>query len=584
MAAGGTDVKQLLLQVDASVALAQRGLNQLAAQVQRDATRMDQSLARVDGATSRLGAGFTRLNNLAGQFGVALGVGTVIAAGRSILQYADDLEAASDRAGVGIERFQTLTEAFRTLEVDTNTVDRTFQRLQATLGDVQNGVDNSATAALERLGIRSRILNGEITTSDQLLDAIAASARGAGTQAQFASEMAQIFGRRMSGELVPALRDGGQALHELEEATRQAGIMTEEQAASLSRANERLDQFWESTKRNAAIWAAELIGYFDAADAALRRFAASRNERQRESWITAGEYADQILAHMPGLAPQYARGAARLITGSRGESTSRRRIIEDVTGPGGWDRLNGLPARSGGGGFRSFDPADFAGMPDAAEMERIAAATRDLFGSPTIAATSEAISKMVDDLDPMPSLGDMLPPEEADRISLFAEDLRRDVAGSLAEVAVYGRNLGDALIGSIQRASSALLESALFELLGGLGGNGKVGGTGGAVAAIGSLVGALFGGGKAGGGEVGPGKWYMVGERGPETFVPKVPGVIIPNGGRVGGEIHIHQYIQGNMVTSEFMQRVDAMGVRAAREGAAGGAAIVYRRADRTLV
>jgi hypothetical protein len=44
------------------------------------------------------------------------------------------------------------------------------------------------------------------------------------------------------------------------------------------------------------------------------------------------------------------------------------------------------------------------------------------------------------------------------------------------------------------------------------------------------------GGGLADGGPVTPGKYYTVGEQGPETFVPDVPGRIVPRdffGGRV---------------------------------------------------
>jgi hypothetical protein len=50
-----TDARQLLLQVDASVAVAQRNLQSLARQVANDATAMDASLSRVDKAFSRIG-------------------------------------------------------------------------------------------------------------------------------------------------------------------------------------------------------------------------------------------------------------------------------------------------------------------------------------------------------------------------------------------------------------------------------------------------------------------------------------------------------------------------------------------------
>ena len=53
--------------------------------------------------------------------------------------------------------------------------------------------------------------------------------------------------------------------------------------------------------------------------------------------------------------------------------------------------------------------------------------------------------------------------------------------------------------------------------------------------AITGAIGSVFGGGKALGGPVNAGTSYVVGERGPELFVPTTSGKIIPNGGSGGG-------------------------------------------------
>jgi hypothetical protein len=53
--------------------------------------------------------------------------------------------------------------------------------------------------------------------------------------------------------------------------------------------------------------------------------------------------------------------------------------------------------------------------------------------------------------------------------------------------------------------------------------------------AIGGAIDFAFGGGRATGGPVSSGTSYVVGERGPELFVPNTSGTIIPNGGGGGG-------------------------------------------------
>jgi hypothetical protein len=58
--------------------------------------------------------------------------------------------------------------------------------------------------------------------------------------------------------------------------------------------------------------------------------------------------------------------------------------------------------------------------------------------------------------------------------------------------------------------------------------------------AVGNAIGALgFGGGRAMGGPVSGGTAYMVGERGPELFVPKGSGTIVPNGAGRGTTINL---------------------------------------------
>ena len=99
------------------------------------------------------------------------------------------------------------------------------------------------------------------------------------------------------------------------------------------------------------------------------------------------------------------------------------------------------------------------------------------------------------------------------RGSLGFEDLRRIALSVIGDIAANAVRAG----------------------LGALGGGGGSG-QGGGLLNIGSLLGSILGlPGRATGGLVSAGRGYLVGERGPELFVPSSAGKIEPNGGQRGG-------------------------------------------------
>lgn len=69
--------------------------------------------------------------------------------------------------------------------------------------------------------------------------------------------------------------------------------------------------------------------------------------------------------------------------------------------------------------------------------------------------------------------------------------------------------------------------------------------------AIGGAIDNIFGGGRANGGPVKAGTSYVVGERGPELFVPNTAGTIVPNGGTGG---------RGNTINLTVNGAIDAEG------------------------
>ena len=73
---------------------------------------------------------------------------------------------------------------------------------------------------------------------------------------------------------------------------------------------------------------------------------------------------------------------------------------------------------------------------------------------------------------------------------------------------------------------------------------------------FGRVIGGIFGGKRAYGGPVNSGSSYLVGERGPELFQPRVSGNIIPNGGRSVNVQRGAIVIQGGSTDAETRARV----------------------------
>lgn len=160
---------------------------------------------------------------------------------------------------------------------------------------------------------------------------------------------------------------------------------------------------------------------------------------------------------------------------------------------------------------------------------------------------AEDLSLILHDLPSIPDR--ILPEDDQRRLEQFAHGFTRDLADGLASAIVYGEDLGDVLISTIQRAAAELISSSLVQLLTG-GSFGGKGGAGGVADFVTSAIGSVFGGHRASGGPVLPGRSYIVGERGPEMLhVGGRGGFVSPNSGAI--TIHQHYRFEGVAITQE---------------------------------
>lgn len=142
--------------------------------------------------------------------------------------------------------------------------------------------------------------------------------------------------------------------------------------------------------------------------------------------------------------------------------------------------------------------------------------------------------------------------KKATDLSDAAKDLGLTFSSAFEDAVIGGKGLREVLDGIGQDIARIFLRKAVTEpaanLFSGLLQNiFPAGGAGGGGGGFFNFAALGFGGGKAAGGPVSPGKYYMVGERGPELFAPGMSGNIIPNGG--GLKVVINNY-SGERVTA----------------------------------
>lgn len=161
-----------------------------------------------------------------------------------------------------------------------------------------------------------------------------------------------------------------------------------------------------------------------------------------------------------------------------------------------------------------------------------------------------------------------LPEKPLNEMDEFAKSAAGNIQSAFADFLFnpFQDGLGGMLKGFGQTIQRMIAEAASAQLMRSLFGDmGKTGSVGGWAGQALSWAGTLFGGARASGGSVATGHAYMVGERGPEMFVPSSAGAILPTGSQAGGqrsEYNINVTVPAG--SSQETRRAAAAGAREA--------------------
>ena len=121
-----------------------------------------------------------------------------------------------------------------------------------------------------------------------------------------------------------------------------------------------------------------------------------------------------------------------------------------------------------------------------------------------------------------------------DKMTAVGEEIESSIKNNLRDAITGAKSFGEAMTGVLNRIRDKIIDAQIDKLIGGFGEAFGKSASGGEKKGLGGFLGGLIGGLFADGGRPPVGKASIVGERGPELFVPKVAGTIIPND-KIGG-------------------------------------------------
>lgn len=499
---------------------------------------------QVSGLSSELTRASSFIGSVGKSFAGGLGIGFLAAnlaelpaAARQAVSELDDLGDAAERAGVSGEKLQVMRYALEQTTGSAEAADDGLQKFAKTVGDLATTGKGSGADAFRALGISIRDTHGDLKTQEQLLGEVADKFPRLKNESQATAIATRLFGREAGPAMVAALRGGQVGLQAYEDHLRSIGGLI---SGDVLEKADVLDKKFKDV--GLAIGTAFKVAVVEVADAVsaiigeMQRLAASIPKPIDPAAV--GAAAGKLIADPAG--SRLDRGFASLPSGA--DAILLQRILgsksfRDALGGSAIDANLGSEdaaaavAKTLATEKKAVDELiaslqeelRLVGASDA--QKRISNELRQAGASATDEQKA-AITSLVEQIDAETKAHQAL----VDRLDTI-RDVSAGVLSSFDQELLRTHKLSDAAKAGLQDLLQAMIRLGEQKLiLSLLGAQGTAGG-----GLISGLLGSLFGGARAGGGSIDPGKLYIAGERGPELIVPRAPGQVIPAGQWGGG-------------------------------------------------
>ena len=432
---------------------------------------------------------------------------------KSQVETVDAIGEVADQAGIGAEQLQRLEFAFQSLTQATKgQINQGLQTFNKNLGEARGGSEK-LQKAFARMGV-------DITsTTDVALEQAFSGLAKYSDGAKRAADASDAFGVRVGPKFAGALKDGTVALEKMRAAA--TGVFTDEQVKKASDLNDQFEKLQGIMTKEFASAVLENAGAWETMANAMALVVGLSG-----SILTFLNNVGKGLANVPFEGKTFGSAFAKPSHEFSGVIQGRGPPPPSIEQPA---------AALSAAKKTADDLAQYNEdlVKSRIETEQRAADNLAEYNAGVIATRAANEERVFEETNKK-----RVEEEEALTQMLGEQDLQRfqkmnDQAEAFGEL--FADNLIQAADGGfdavlkswILTLEQMVLKAAAIQLFKGLAGSGGWVGT-----AFGAVAG-MYGGARAEGGPVSPGRAFLVGERGPELFMPSSSGSIVPNGGGV---------------------------------------------------
>jgi hypothetical protein len=479
----------------------------------------------------------------AGLFGISGAIGEVIAG-------ASRLADAADKVGLTTEALQRLRFAAEQGGVATRTMDMAMQRFSRRVGEAAQG-KGELVQTLKKYNVEVRDTNGNVRDQVEILKDLADRIRDAGSDQERLAIAFKAFDSE-GAALVNTLRGGAEALGEV---MGQANILADEQIRNAKRLDDEWTAFATNMSTNVRGSILSVVSLISGLSEQLKGLADKS---------TATLEAD--LARLQGLRAQFGgpgAGVTDLEIETQAELERRRAAGGGDISVGSLGGLNGPitapESEVGGGVTKQIDSAkqliealeleiSLIGK-SAVEVEKLNALRAA--GTDATEAQKAAILALIETKNAETDANKKLISMQAE-LEAGYERAGAAIGSVMGDIVSGAKTAEEAMKDLLQQLSLVAAKQALLGIIdnAGMEDNALIKGI---------LNGLGIVGKRASGGPVAAGRPYVVGERGPEMFVPNISGKIVPNAangngggpGAAGGRLDVRvisEVRNGNLV------------------------------------